>query len=147
MSKVRANAIKHGYRSGFEEDLSKLFQMMGVDVKYEDKSSTIMYTKPETKHFYLPDWVMPNGLVIETKGRFVMEDRKKHILIKEQYPDLKLLIVFQNPNVKIYKGSKTSYGEWCTRHGILWSSFDDIKAIAAGDKVNVALLNLLFAKD
>ena len=42
----------------------------------------IQYEKPATKHKYTPDFVLPNGIIIEAKGIFEREDRQKHLLIK-----------------------------------------------------------------
>jgi hypothetical protein len=76
------------------------------------------YTIPERLAKYTPDFLLPNGIIIETKGRFVTEDRKKHKLIREQFPDLDIRIVFSNPNSKIGKKSKTTYAMWCDHLGI-----------------------------
>jgi len=59
---------------------------------------------------------------VETKGRFTLEDRKKHILVRRQHPDLDIRIVFQNPYTKIRKGSKTTYADWASKNGILWAN-------------------------
>jgi hypothetical protein len=59
--------------------------------------------------------------LVETKGRWVIEDRKKHLLIKKQHPELDIRIVFQNAKTKIRKGSKTTYGDYCDKHGIIWA--------------------------
>ena len=69
---------------------------------------------------YTPDFVLPNGIIIETKGRFTVADRRKHILIKKQHPKLDIRFVFENENSKLRKGSKTSYGKWCEKHGFLY---------------------------
>ncbi len=79
------------------------------------------YIKPATTHSYTPDFKLPNGIFVETKGRFVMEDRKKHILIKEQLPNLDIRFVFQNSKNKIRKGSKTTYADWCIKHGFKYA--------------------------
>lgn len=73
-------------------------------------------------HTYTPDFVLPNGIIIEAKGLFEREDRQKHLLIKEQYPNLDIRFVFQNPKLKLYKGSKTTYGDWADKNGFLWST-------------------------
>jgi len=44
------------------------------------------------------------------------------LLIKEQNPKLDIRIVFQNENQKIRKGSKTTYADFCNKHGILFAS-------------------------
>ena len=102
ISKARANAIKHGYRSGYE-------------------NTVIKYIKPQTNHTYTIDFTLPNGILVETKGRWVLEDRKKHMLIKDQHPELDIRMVFQNPRGKIRKGSKTTYADFCDKHGIIWA--------------------------
>jgi hypothetical protein len=118
-SKIRRNAIKHGYRSGFEHKVSE--QLSEQKIKFEYENTVIDYIKPETHHKYTIDFTLPNGILIETKGRWVIEDRKKHLLIKKQHPELDIRIVFQNAKTKIRKGSKTTYGDYCDKHGIIWA--------------------------
>jgi hypothetical protein len=69
---------------------------------------------------YTPDFVLPNGIIIETKGRFTVADRRKHLLIKKQHPKLDIRFVFENENNKLRKGSKTSYGKWCEKNDFLY---------------------------
>ena len=118
-SKARANAIKHGYRSGFEHIVADQLTEAKINFTYE--TTVIDYIKPETNHTYTIDFTLPNGILVETKGRWVLEDRKKHLLIKQQHPELDIRIVFQNPNGKIRKGSKTTYANFCDKHGIVWA--------------------------
>jgi hypothetical protein len=118
-SKLRRNAIKHGYRSGFEHKVSD--QLKENKVKFEYETTVIPYIKPETKHTYTIDFTLPNGILVETKGRWVAEDRKKHLLIKKQHPELDIRIVFMSGKTKIRKGSKTTYGSYCDKHGIPWA--------------------------
>ena len=119
ISKARAAAIKHGYRSGFEHKVAD--QLKESKTKFEYETTVIDYIKPETHHKYTVDFTLPNGILVETKGRRVLEDRKKHMLIKQQHPELDIRIVFQNPRGKIRKGSKTTYADYCDKHGILWA--------------------------
>jgi len=120
-AKREAAKIK-GYRSGLEEDLDATLKKVGVDGQYEQHK--IKYVKPETQHTYTPDFRLPNGIFIETKGRFVVEDRKKHILIKSQHPELDIRFVFQNSRNKLRKGSKTTYADWCVKYGFLYADKD-----------------------
>ena len=115
----RQAAVKHGYRSGLEEDIDKTLQENQIDGEYEQH--TINYTIPESKHTYTPDFRLPSGIFVETKGRFVIEDRKKHLLIKAQHPELDIRFVFQNSRGKIRKGSKTTYADWCDKHGFVYA--------------------------
>ncbi len=118
-SKLRRNAIKHGYRSGFEHKVSD--QLKENKIKFEYETTVIPYIKPETQHTYTIDFTLPNGILVETKGRWVAEDRKKHLLIKKQHPELDIRIVFMSGKTKIRKGSKTTYGDWCDKHKIPWA--------------------------
>ena len=113
-TKTQAAKVK-GYRSGLEVDLDESLKQRGIDGEYEQHK--IKYTKPATNHTYTPDFRLPNGIFIETKGRFVAEDRKKHILIKDQYPELDIRFIFQNSKNKLRKGSKTTYADWCIKYG------------------------------
>lgn len=115
---VRARAIKHGYRSGLEESIADQLNSKKIKFDYENPENKIPYTIPASDHTYLPDFKLPNGIIVETKGRFVLADRKKHKLIKEQHPELDIRIVFSNSKAKLSKKSKTTYGMWCEKLGI-----------------------------
>ena len=118
-SKLRSNAIKHGYRSGFEHKVSD--HLKENKIKFEYETTVIPYIKPETKHTYTIDFTLPNGILVETKGRWVLEDRKKHLLIQKQHPKLDIRLVFQNSKGKIRKGSKTTYADFCNKNEIKWA--------------------------
>ena len=110
--------FKYGYRSGLEDRISEQLKALSVPVKYEEFK--IKYQVNEVRT-YTPDFELPNGIIIESKGRFVVADRKKHLLIKKQHPDLDIRFVFSNSRAKINKGSKTTYGMWCDKHGFLYA--------------------------
>jgi hypothetical protein len=118
----RQAALVAGYRSGLEVDIDKILKDNGIDGEYEQHK--ISYTKPATQHKYTPDFRLPNGIFIETKGRFVLADQQKHILIKAQSPELDIRFVFQNSKNKIRKGSKTTYADWCIKYGFLYADKD-----------------------
>ena len=107
------------YRSGLEDSIADQLKHSRVKAVYEGYS--IDYEIPASSHTYTPDFVLPNGIIIETKGIFDATDRKKHLLIKEQHPNLDIRFVFSNINAKIYKGSKTTHAEWCRKHGFLYA--------------------------
>mgnify|MGYP000100205880 CR=1 FL=1 len=111
-----------GYRSGLEDRTAAHLDHIGCPYEYEQHP--VFYTKPARKRRYTPDFLLPNGIVIETKGRFVTADRQKHILIKQQHPDLDVRFVFSNPNTKISKTSKTTYAMWCDKHGFMYAKAD-----------------------
>jgi len=116
---TRQAAVKNGYRSGLEEVISNKLAENNIDGEYEKHK--IKYIKPATEHTYTPDFKLPNGIFVETKGRFVTEDRKKHVLIRKQHPELDIRFVFQNSKNKIRKGSPTTYADWCNKHGFKYA--------------------------
>lgn len=111
---------KYGFRSGLEDSISNQIKSKGLRVDYE--TLKISYTIPESAHIYTPDFILPNGIIIESKGRFLLEDRKKHLLVREQHPELDIRFVFTSSSCKLNKGSKTTYGEWCEKNGFLYAN-------------------------
>ncbi len=117
-SKIRQQAIKNGYRSGLEDVISKDLKDRGVDFGYETVKINWKLVENKT---YTPDFILPNGIIIESKGRFVPEDRKKHLKVREQNPKLDIRFVFSNSRNKIRKGSKTTYAMWCEKNNFLYA--------------------------
>jgi hypothetical protein len=113
--------LKYGFRSGLEEKVAEQLRGLGVSFRYEAKQDRIEYTRPSTLAKYTPDFVLPNGIIVETKGRFMTADRKKHLLIREQFPHKDIRFVFSNPNARLYKGSPTTYAKWCEKHGFQYA--------------------------
>lgn len=109
-----------GFRSGLELRIANQLESDSIIFEYE--TIKLEYIKPESKHKYTPDFILDNGIIVEAKGLFSPSDRKKHELIKKQHPELDIRFVFDNPNNKINKGSKTTYAMWCEKKGFKWSS-------------------------
>lgn len=119
-SKQQEAGLRLGFRSGLEERAAAQIKAAGLAVAYEE--SVIKYTVPERVARYTPDFVLPNGIIVETKGRFESGDRKKHKLIREQRPDLDIRIVFMRPQARLSKVSATTYAKWCDDHGVKWAA-------------------------
>lgn len=111
------------FRSKFE---SAVAEMLPKGYEYEPKSRVLKYTVPESHHKYLPDFVK-DDIYIECKGIFDLASRKKMKLLREQYPDLRIIMVLQAPNNPIRKGSKTTYAKWCEQNNIEWCSLSNLK--------------------
>lgn len=116
--KSRFHGIAAGYRSGLEESMAINLEERGVSFTYEEEKIKWLDSKERT---YTPDFVLSNGIIIETKGRFVSSDRRKHKEIKKQYPGKDIRFVFSNSRAKLYKGAKSTYGDWCDKNGFLYS--------------------------
>ncbi len=111
--------LKHGFRSGLEDAFAA--QLTAAGLSYEYESFKINFTQPAKKRTYCPDFRLPNGIIIETKGRFLSEDRQKHLWVKEQHPDLDIRFVFSSSKAKINPRSPTSYADWCIKNGFLYA--------------------------
>ena len=89
------------FKSGLEEKVSDLLCELGVDYEYEGVS--YLYT---IQHHYTPDFVLPNGVCLETKGFWRPEDRRKIKQVISDNPEIDLRMVFQDPYKKISKKSR-----------------------------------------
>ncbi len=109
-----------GYRSGLEVQISRQLEAAGVPFMYE--GTTLRYNVPAEDHRYTPDYILPNYIVIEAKGQFTSDDRKKIKLVREQHPNIDLRFVFSRSSTLIGKKSKTTYGDWCAKLGIKYAN-------------------------
>lgn len=116
-SKLRKSALKAGFRSGLELDNAKHLDAHNTSYQYE-KLKVPFTPKPRT---YNPDFQLANGIIIETKGRFIPSDRSKHLLIQQQHPELDIRFVFSWSGTRLSAISKTTYGGWCDKHGFLYA--------------------------
>ncbi len=112
-------AKKYGFRSGLEERIAEQLDKAGVEYTYEQVK--LNYIRPASKHVYTPDFVLANGIIVETKGRFLLADRMKHILVKKHNPTLDIRFVFSNSKARISKTSTTTYASWCEKNGFKYA--------------------------
>lgn len=117
-NRTKFRGIQAGYRSGLEEDTAAYLKKKKVKFTYEKEKIKWVDLKIRT---YTPDFVLANGIIVETKGRFISVDRRKHKEIKKQFPELDIRFVFANSRAKLYKGAKSSYGDWCKKHGFKYA--------------------------
>ena len=108
-------------RSGLEGRIAAQLEEAGLPVQYE--TTRLDYTVPAAVHRYTPDFCLPGtNVVVEAKGLFTTADRQKMLLLKAQHPTLDIRFVFSNPRAKLYKGSSTTYAQWCEKHGFQFAS-------------------------
>lgn len=104
------------FRSKFEKNV---FNECKGKIEYEPKDARLNYNRPSK---YLPDFRLPNGILIETKGRFTSTDRSKMLRVKEQNPHVDIRFVFQRANNRLTKAKNSkTYWQWCEQHGFQWS--------------------------
>jgi hypothetical protein len=120
------------YRSGFEEKIKKQLEEQGIKFEYE--TQTWEYRKPVRMSRcgdcngtgvyqlckYTPDFILGSGVILECKGYLDGPDRTKLRLIREQFPDKDLRLVFQRDNVIKGTKNKTTYSQWAEALGYKW---------------------------
>lgn len=132
-------------RNSFEESIWNQIASYGIEPQYE-----VMAIPWVFEHIYTPDFVLPNGILLEGKGQFDQEDRSKHARIKQQHPDLDIRIIFcRSPGsrkpgsaTKLSKSAKMTYGDWCDRNRIPYAD-SDIPEEWIKEKPNKASLKII----
>lgn len=118
-------AKQQGFRSGLELSVHEQLTNNGIPYQYETEK--ISYVVPAHSSKYTPDFIFTkkdgSKLYIETKGYWPASERKKMQFIKQSNPELDIRLLFQNANNKITKSSKTTYGTYATKIGVLWADF------------------------
>lgn len=109
---------KGRYRSGLEKEVAAYLRKTQKKVRYE-----VLKVEWEDLRYrtYTSDFVLDNGIIIETKGIFDSDDRRKHREIQRQHPELDIRFVFSNAKAKLYKGAKSRYFDWCEQHKFQWA--------------------------
>jgi hypothetical protein len=89
--------------------------------KYEEDPLWYVVESKYTCDFTLEK---PDGslMYIEAKGYFTPEDRRKTVAVLNAHPNIDLRFVFTNPKTKLRRGAKSSYSDWCDKHGLKWAS-------------------------
>ena len=111
-------ARKNGYRSGLEDKIATFLCDNNINFLYEKVKIEWEDLRYRT---YTPDFILDNSIIIETKGRFTVADRMKHLSIKKQHPELDIRFVFTNSKCKLRKGAKMSYAQWCNKYKFLYA--------------------------
>ena len=106
------------YRSKFEKTIAD--SLAKKKIKFEYEKDSIRFIEPESKHIYKPDFKLPNGIYIETKGKWDSDSRKKMALVKAQHPELDIRILFMRDQ-PIRKGSNTMYSDVCKKLGYVYA--------------------------
>jgi hypothetical protein len=100
------------FKSKYEEEIFKTAIKNGCEVAYE--TIKLQYTVTSN---YIPDFILPNGIIVEAKGYFDVRAQVKMKAVKKANPTLDIRFVFMNSDNKIRKGSKVTYADWCERYG------------------------------
>lgn len=79
---------------------------------------------------YTPDFVRGN-VIMEVKGYFREGDTQKYRAIKEQCwnENKRFIMLLQNSNKKVRKGSHLTMAGWCDKNGIPWYDLETVERI------------------
>ena len=79
---------------------------------------------------YTPDFVLGN-YIIEVKGFFRSGDISKYKAVRDQCEEsgTEFIMLLQDPNKRVRKGSKTTMSGWCEKNNICWYTLDTIHHI------------------
>ena len=126
--RVTQTSDLQGYRSKFELSIAQNLEQRKCSFDYE--SMTVRYV---LNCRYTPDFILPNGVIIEAKGRLLKKDARKHRAIKKQFPDLDIRFVFADINNRV-EGSKFTNRQWCQKYKFQYAErvipkkwFDNVK--------------------
>jgi hypothetical protein len=112
---MRRKSREDGFKSNFEKEVFTYF-----DKKLQYEPDKIHFTQPAVARTYLPDFKLKEGVYLETKGKLTVEDRKKHLWIKEQHPEITIIFLFMNSTNKLTRKSPTTYAMWAEDNDIPW---------------------------
>jgi len=114
VSKKTGRAPK--FKSKFEEWIWSVAKKYKQPLEYETRR--LSYTLSKT---YIPDFILPNGIIVEAKGKFDADMRRKMLAVKRCHPTLDIRFVFQNANNKLNKRARMRYWQWAEKHKFKWS--------------------------
>ena len=104
------------FRSKFEEDIFKAAKRSRKKVEFEP-----FFVSYLIKGSYLPDFVLPNGIIVEAKGYLDAAACRKMKAVKASNPHLDIRFVFQNANGKRNRRAKLKNWEWAEKHGFKYA--------------------------
>jgi Phage endonuclease I len=107
------------FRSGFEGKIYEQAVGENRQLEYEPSDAVLRYTKSCS---YLPDWRLPNGILVETKGYFKSSDRTKMLSVAKENPLADIRLVFQRANNTLTKSKRSlTYWQWAEKYNFKWA--------------------------
>ena len=89
------------FRSSWEANVARLLNYKGIPWKYEER-----FFELKDGHFYLPDFFLPNNIILEVKGYWDEQSRAKVSRFARDYPEYKLCILDED----MYQTLSALYG-------------------------------------
>lgn len=108
-------ARNHEWRS--ESEARVAAALTGTGAVYE----AVRFQYPSKVRTYLPDFILPNGIIIEVKGWFTPADRAKLKAVRAEHPDLDIRLVLDTPHQWTTKKKTMTNAQWCGINGFPWA--------------------------
>jgi hypothetical protein len=116
---MRVRRVKHPdgmtFRSEFEHHLYCAARKSRKKLEFEP-----YYIPYIIKGSYKPDFVLPNGIIVEAKGRLDAASCRKMKAVKASNPNLDIRFVFQNASKPLNKRSKLKHWQWAEKYHFPW---------------------------
>lgn len=112
-NRARVYARDRALRSGLEHHVRDLLHRTGLPHTYEGVRLSYF-----SRREYIPDFMIAGKMVIEVKGFFDVEDRRKLREVKAHHPEIDFRIVFDNPYTFLSKQDRDAFKRWLEKeHG------------------------------
>jgi hypothetical protein len=102
------------HRSNLETQVEEALLAQGYAPQYEpEKFGYVLHRQ------YRPDFKV-GDVYVEVKGWWPPAERTKFLAVIMNNPGLPIFVALQRPFMTLSKQSKTTYAQWCTKHGVAW---------------------------
>ena len=107
------------FRSGLERKVYEEAVSRGYELDHEPDDAILHYVVPTR---YIPDFRLPNGILVETKGWLRPRDRAKMLRVKKDNPGCDIRFVFQRANSRVGKSpQRLTDWQWAEKHSFVWA--------------------------
>lgn len=109
------------YRSDLERKVADDLKSRGVAFRYEPRDRKLKYVSE-----YNPDFELPNGVLVETKGfhRDLGTALTKLLKVRRDNPDVVIRILWDNGKMKVPRkvnGKSMTAAQWSEKNGFEWA--------------------------
>ena len=122
------------FKSTYEAQVAQILDSQGIKWEYEPEKFT--YQPPLAG--YAPDFKVTypdgRGEKIEVKGYFDPQARTKMQMIKQQYPDLPIVLHFMKEYTRISPKSPMTYLDWADKNKYPVRHFNEYGTWLEGDE-------------
>ena len=98
--------LRRKFRSSWEANVARILNKLNVPYEYERESYQI------GEDFYLPDFFLTNSVILEVKGFWDSESRKKIAALQKEYPEFRVLPVDSDMYGTLQEKFSTIIPEW-----------------------------------